>query len=88
MSRTILVAGAASGLGLEVSRELLARGWHVNVGSRDLERGRRAVEALRRQRPDASVDVTTDYSRQVWIQLAACGGRSIHRATGIRGTCH
>ena len=57
MSRPILVTGAASGLGLEVSRELLARGRHVTVGSRDLERGRRAVEALRRRHPDASVDV-------------------------------
>ncbi|MDQ0894051.1 hypothetical protein [Agromyces ramosus] len=30
MSRPILATGAASGLGLEVSRERLARGWHVN----------------------------------------------------------
>jgi NAD(P)-dependent dehydrogenase (short-subunit alcohol dehydrogenase family) len=57
MSRPILATGAASGLGLEVSRERLARGWHVNVASRNLERGRRVVEALRRRRPDASVDV-------------------------------
>jgi protochlorophyllide reductase len=57
MSRPILVTGAASGLGLELTRALLSRGRAVIMGSRDLERGRRTAETLRKRHPDASIDV-------------------------------
>ncbi len=42
-----LVTGANRGIGLELCRQLAAAGHHVLLGSRDLDRGRRAAAALR-----------------------------------------
>src|SRR4051794_30457233 len=41
-----VVTGANRGIGLEVVRRLAARGWTVVLGSRDVERGRRAARGL------------------------------------------
>ncbi len=41
-----LVTGANRGLGLEVSRQLAACGYHVLMGCRDLEKGAAAADAL------------------------------------------
>ena len=45
-ARVAVVTGANRGLGLEVVRQLAARGQRVVLGSRDLEKGRRAAEAV------------------------------------------
>lgn len=44
--RVALVTGGNRGLGLEVCRQLAARGLRVLLGARDPERGRRAAERL------------------------------------------
>jgi NAD(P)-dependent dehydrogenase (short-subunit alcohol dehydrogenase family) len=41
-----VVSGANRGIGLEVVRRLAERGWTVVLGSRDVERGRRAAGGL------------------------------------------
>jgi NAD(P)-dependent dehydrogenase (short-subunit alcohol dehydrogenase family) len=41
-----LVTGANNGIGKEVARQLLSRGFTVYVGARDAERGRAAVDEL------------------------------------------
>src|ERR1700761_2647785 len=41
-----IVTGGNRGIGLEVARQLADRGFDVVLGSRDLERGRRAAPAL------------------------------------------
>jgi len=41
-----LVTGANRGIGLEVSRQLLNRGFRVLLGSRDLRRGESAAQSL------------------------------------------
>jgi NAD(P)-dependent dehydrogenase (short-subunit alcohol dehydrogenase family) len=41
-----LITGANRGIGLEVSNQLLKRGFRVLLGSRDLERGERAAQSL------------------------------------------
>lgn len=46
MSRVVLVTGGNRGIGLEVVRELAARGETVLLGSRDVGRGRAAAEGL------------------------------------------
>jgi len=51
--RIALVSGANRGLGLEISRQLVARGYTVIMGSRDLAQGEAAAESLR----DGSADV-------------------------------
>ncbi|GAA1677693.1 SDR family oxidoreductase [Streptomyces yatensis] len=44
--RTALVTGANKGIGKDIARQLGAEGLTVYVGSRDAERGRRAVEEI------------------------------------------
>lgn len=44
--RTIVVTGANSGIGLEVTRHLVARGAHVVMAVRDTDRGQQAAAAL------------------------------------------
>jgi NAD(P)-dependent dehydrogenase (short-subunit alcohol dehydrogenase family) len=44
--RTALVTGANKGIGKEIARLLVAEGFTVHVGSRDAERGKRAVEEI------------------------------------------
>jgi NAD(P)-dependent dehydrogenase (short-subunit alcohol dehydrogenase family) len=46
-SRVAVVTGANRGIGLEVVRQLAARGDAVVLGARDLDGGRRAAEGLR-----------------------------------------
>ncbi|WP_027483399.1 SDR family oxidoreductase [Deinococcus pimensis] len=46
-SRIALVTGGNRGIGLEVCRQLAARGLHVLLAARDEERGERAAESLR-----------------------------------------
>jgi NAD(P)-dependent dehydrogenase (short-subunit alcohol dehydrogenase family) len=60
---TTLITGANKGLGFEAARQLIAAGHTVYVGSRDPERGQRAVEQLgsANARPIV-IDVTDDAS--------------------------
>jgi NAD(P)-dependent dehydrogenase (short-subunit alcohol dehydrogenase family) len=46
MTSTALVTGANKGIGKEIARQLVAAGLTVWIGSRDAERGRRAVEEI------------------------------------------
>ncbi len=46
MHKIALVTGANKGIGLEICRQLLARGHHVLLGSRDLSRGQEAAASL------------------------------------------
>ena len=43
---TALVTGANKGIGQEIARQLAAAGFTVYVGSRDPERGQRAVDEI------------------------------------------
>jgi NAD(P)-dependent dehydrogenase (short-subunit alcohol dehydrogenase family) len=47
--KTAIVTGANSGLGLETTRMLAAKGAHVIMAVRDMTKGNRAVNALRQQ---------------------------------------
>jgi NAD(P)-dependent dehydrogenase (short-subunit alcohol dehydrogenase family) len=46
VSRTAVVTGANSGIGKEVARRLIGAGFTVHVGSRNRERGLRAIEEI------------------------------------------
>ena len=55
--RTAVVTGANSGLGLVTGLELTRHGARVILACRNLERGERALEAIRAQVPDADAEV-------------------------------
>ena len=57
-SGTALITGANKGIGKEIARQLLAAGLTVYVGSRDAERGLRAVEELGAGARPLAIDVT------------------------------
>ena len=55
---TALVTGANKGIGKEIARQFVAAGLTVHVGSRDPERGRRAVQELGGGARILTLDVT------------------------------
>ncbi len=70
MPKSVLVTGAAKGIGLEIARELGRRGWHVLLGARDAKRGEEAVAVLRAG--GARVDfVALDLTNEKSITAAA-----------------
>ena len=55
--RVFIVTGANSGLGLENSRVLAAKGAHVVMAARNLEKADQAELSIRAAQPDASLEV-------------------------------
>ncbi|MFC8330097.1 SDR family NAD(P)-dependent oxidoreductase [Streptomyces olivaceus] len=81
--RTALVTGANKGIGLETARQLADAGYVVWIGSRDLDRGRAAAEALSAHGEVrvVALDVTDEDS----VRSAAAeigGGARLPRRTG------
>ena len=77
--------GASSGIGLEVTRLLIAQGWHVGIAARRADR----LDALQREFPQQvvtqTIDVTRDDAPQLLLQLIdRMGGMSLYfHASGI-----
>lgn len=73
---TTLITGANKGLGFETARRLTAAGHTVYIGSRDIERGRRAAERLGARM--VQLDVTDDASVQAAAKsIEADGGLDV-----------
>jgi NAD(P)-dependent dehydrogenase (short-subunit alcohol dehydrogenase family) len=60
------ITGANKGIGLEVAKQLLQKGYYVYLGSRDFENGKEAVEKLRNEGLKnvelIEIDVTSQHS--------------------------
>ncbi len=55
--KTILITGANSGLGLEASKVLSKKGAHVIMTVRNLQKGKEAVETIKKENPNAKLDL-------------------------------
>jgi NAD(P)-dependent dehydrogenase (short-subunit alcohol dehydrogenase family) len=55
--RSAIVTGANSGIGFQAARMLALRGARVVLACRDLDRGRAALERIRRERADAALEL-------------------------------
>jgi NAD(P)-dependent dehydrogenase (short-subunit alcohol dehydrogenase family) len=55
--RTVIVTGANSGTGFESARAFARKGAHTILACRSLERGQVAMEAIRRESPQALIDL-------------------------------
>ena len=60
--RVVLVTGANQGIGLQVAKELVAKGLTVLLGSRDLGRGEAAAKTVGAQAHAVQLDVTDQAS--------------------------
>jgi len=70
--RTAVVTGANGGLGLETAKVVAAKGAHVVMAARDQAKAQRAVEAIRAEVPDASLEVVElDLAAQSSVRSAA-----------------
>lgn len=49
--KTVVITGASTGLGLEAARVLAARGAHVILGVRDMDKARRNADVIRQRQP-------------------------------------
>lgn len=82
--KVAVVTGANSGLGLESSRALAAAGAHVVMGARDPGRAAAAEADIRRNQPDASLEVVQlDLASLTSIEEAARGIASAHQKVDI-----
>lgn len=55
--KTILITGANSGLGLEASKVLSQKGAQVIMAVRNLQKGKEAVETIKKENPNAKLDL-------------------------------
>ncbi|MGA7624459.1 MAG: SDR family oxidoreductase [Candidatus Acidiferrales bacterium] len=60
--RVALVTGANQGIGLQIAKDLVAHGFTVLVGSRNLERGAAAVKTIEGDARALQLDVTDKFS--------------------------
>jgi NAD(P)-dependent dehydrogenase (short-subunit alcohol dehydrogenase family) len=77
--RTAVVTGGNAGIGFELARVLAARGAHVVLACRDLDRAGTAADQIRRGNPAGHVSVVPlDLASQASVQTAAAELRARH----------
>ena len=55
--KIVIITGANSGIGFEAARQMAAMGAHVILACRNIERGRNALEMIKRQEPGSAVEL-------------------------------
>ncbi|MCU0400014.1 MAG: oxidoreductase [Algoriphagus sp.] len=55
--KTFLITGATSGLGFEAAKVLSKKGGHIIMTARNLEKGKEALEAIKKENPNARLDL-------------------------------
>lgn len=70
--RRIVVTGANSGIGLALTKQLVKdHGCHVYLGSRDIIKGQRAVDEVKKTAGDSVELLNIDVSKDESVQAAA-----------------
>ena len=70
VSKTALITGANKGIGFETAKQLLQKGFHVYIGSRDLKNGIEAVEKLKSQGLIAVEVIQLDVTDETSVKIA------------------
>lgn len=86
---TALITGGSAGLGLALTRDLAADGWHVVVDGRDATRLHQAVGSLPGTITEVSGDVTDPAHRRALAAVVAAAGRLdllVHNASTLGPT--
>lgn len=61
--KTVLITGANKSIGFETAKQLIAQGYFVYLGSRDLEKGKAAAAELKSDNVEAiQIDVSNEHS--------------------------
>src|SRR5262245_42380944 len=82
--RTAVITGANTGLGYETAAALAAKGAHVVLAVRDVDKGKAAADLIARRAPGASVAVQKlDLSSLESVRTAADELRSAHDTTDL-----
>lgn len=68
--KTVLITGANKGIGLETAKQLLQKGLFVYLGSRDIEKGRKAVKELTGQGFEHAKAIEIDVTEPDTIRAA------------------
>lgn len=55
--KTILITGANSGLGFQATKVLSNKGAHIIMTARNLQKGKEALEAIKKESPNAKLDL-------------------------------
>jgi NAD(P)-dependent dehydrogenase (short-subunit alcohol dehydrogenase family) len=82
--QTAVVTGASGGLGGETARALASAGAAVLIGCRDLAKGQKQADAIRREHPKARVDVAAlDLLSEQSVRSFADAFRARHKQLSI-----
>src|SRR5436309_4838329 len=69
--KTVLVTGANKGIGRQVARQLARKGFHVFVGARNREAGRKAAK-----------EITNKGGKATFLEIDVADNASVRAATG------
>lgn len=53
----IIVTGGSGGIGLEICKDLCRREGNVIIACKDMEKGKQAVEIVKRSQPTANIEI-------------------------------
>ena len=68
--KSVLITGANKGIGLETAKQLLQKGFHVYLGSRDLKNGWQAVEKLKSEGLTSAEAIQLDVTDENSVKAA------------------